>query len=93
MSRKSRDFKHQSPKDDRSLVEYLSAPTQGFEKGSLQLRDDSGEVVLEPKGLIRFEMDANSRPGRSELTLKSTWKLPDEEELDSGPLLINGVAD
>jgi amphi-Trp domain-containing protein len=92
MTREDRDFRHQSLQDPHSIVEYLTALTEGFTKGSLQFRDDGGEITLEPSGLIRFEVSAAKKSGQHNLTLKFTWKHPDENEKDAGPLLINGAA-
>ena len=93
MTRKDRDFRHQSLQDPRSLAEYLAALAEGFTKGSLQFRDDAGEIMLEPSGLIRFDLSASRKSGQQGVTLKFTWKQPDSDETDRGPLLINGVAD
>jgi amphi-Trp domain-containing protein len=93
MNRKAREFRHQSLQDPHSLVEYLRALQDGFAKGSLQFRDDGGEITLEPTGLIRFEVNASKKSGQHGLTLKFSWKQPEPDEKDPGPLLINGTQD
>lgn len=93
MSRKERDFRHQSLQDPHSLVDYLTALSEGFTKGSLQFRDDGGEITLEPSGLIRFEVSATKKSGQHALTLKFGWKQPVVDQDDPGPLLINGTSD
>lgn len=92
-ARKEASFRHQSLQDAVSLVEYLNALSEGFTKSSLQFRDDTGEITLEPAGLIRFEVNASKKPDQHSLTLRFTWKQHDVDEKDAGPLLINGVAD
>ena len=93
MTRKDSEFRHQSLQDPSSLVEYLSALTDGFTKGSLQFRDDSGEITLDPSGLIRFDISAARKSDQQSLTLKFSWRPPDDEDADAGPLLINGTSD
>lgn len=93
MTKKSNQFRHESLHDSRAIVRYLNALAEGFEKGSLQFRDQKGEIVLEPTGMIRFEVAANRKSGRYELALKLAWKQADEEARDAGPLLINGKID
>ena len=93
MNRKERAFRHQSLQDPHSLVEYLTALAEGFTKGSIQFRDDAGEIILEPSGLVRFEVGASKKTGQHTLTLKFAWNQPDPDEGDPGPLLINGVTD
>ena len=93
MTRKDSEFRHQSLQDPSSLFDYLTALTEGFTKGSLQFRDDSGDITLEPAGLIRFDISAARKSDQQSLTLKFSWRQPDEEDRDAGPLLINGTTD
>ncbi|MHA7836138.1 MAG: amphi-Trp domain-containing protein [bacterium] len=90
MTRKSNHFRHESLQDSKAIVRYLNALAEGFEKGTLQFRDQEGEIVLEPSGMIRFEVAASRKSGRYGLNLKLSWKQQEEESPDSGPLLING---
>jgi amphi-Trp domain-containing protein len=93
MTRKSNQFRHESLQDSKAIVRYLDALSEGFEKGTLQFRDQEGEIVLEPRGMIRFEVTASRKSGRYSMALKLSWKQTEEEGRDSGPLLINGEAD
>lgn len=93
MTRKSSQFRHESLQDSKAIVRYLDALSEGFEKGTLQFRDQEGEIVLEPSGMIRFEVTAARKSGRYSMALKLSWKQAEEEGKDSGPLLINGEAD
>lgn len=93
MTRKSSQFRHESLQDSKAIVRYLDALSEGFEKGTLQFRDQEGEIVLEPSGMIRFEVTAARKSGRYSVALKLSWKQAEEEGKDSGPLLINGEAD
>ena len=93
MTRKSNQFRHESLQDSKAIVRYLDALSEGFGKGALQFRDQEGEIVLEPHGMIRFEVTANRKSGRCSMALKLTWKQAEEEGRDAGPLLINGEAE
>lgn len=93
MTRKSSHFRHESLQDSKAIVRYLDALSEGFEKGTLQFRDQEGEIVLEPSGMIRFEVTASRKAGRYSVALKLSWKQAEAEGKDSGPLLINGEAD
>jgi len=93
MTRKSSHFRHESLQDSKAIVRYLDALSEGFEKGTLQFRDQEGEIVLEPSGMIRFEVTASRKSGRYSVALKLSWKQAEEQRRDSGPLLINGEAE
>ncbi len=93
MTRKSNQFRHESLQDSKAIVRYLDALSEGFGKGTLQFRDQEGEIVLEPHGMIRFEVTANRKSGRCSMALKLTWRQAEEEGRDAGPLLINGEAE
>ncbi len=75
-------FKHDSIQDRESIVEYLTALTEGIAAGSLDLRSDSGEINLTPKGLLRFRVEARRGVYRTGLILKISWRkeVPDDEE-------------
>lgn len=89
---KSKPFRHESLQDSRVVVRYLEALAEGFEKGTLQFRDQEGEIVLEPNGMIRFGISAEQKSERCDLTLKLSWKQSRADaEQDSGPLTITGL--
>lgn len=93
MTRKTNQFRHESLQDSKAIVRYLNALSEGFEQGTLQFRDQEGEIILEPSGMIRFEVAAQRKAGRYSMSLKLSWKQAEEEGKDSGPLLINGQVD
>lgn len=91
-SGKAKSFRHESLQDSRSIVRYLNALAEGFEKGMLQFRDQEGEIVLEPNGMIRFGISAEQKSDRCDLALKLSWKQSRADaEQDSGPLTITGL--
>lgn len=93
MEKRDREFRHESLQDERSISRYLTALTEGFESGTLKLSDREGEITLEPHGLIHLQVQASRKTDRLRLTLKFTWKPPDGESEDSGPLRITNGAD
>lgn len=89
MSRNKREFSYESLQDRHSIVKYLRALADGFEQGELSFSDKNGEVSLEPKGLIGFEVRASKKSDRTRLTLHFRWKHVDETpESETGPLFI-----
>lgn len=93
MKDKSNQFRHESLQDANAVVTYLKALAEGIEKGTLQFRDEQGEIVLEPGGMIRFGLEAQKRSDRYSLSLKMSWKQRSEKRRDPGPLRINGFSE
>jgi amphi-Trp domain-containing protein len=71
---KKKEFEHESLQDRQSLCEYLHTVTRGVEEGRLTVSGRDGEITLEPRGLIRFELQASLKPDRGKLTLRLSWK-------------------
>ena len=92
MKDESNRFRHESLQDSRAVVKYLNALAEGIEKGTLQFRDQQGELSLEPNGMIRFAVNAERKSERNGLTIKMSWKRPATKKRDPGPLQINGPA-
>ena len=67
-------FSYESAQDAQTLAEYLRALTQGFESGSMRFSRKDLELVLSPKGLIGFAVEAKGKDGRMKLTLKFPWR-------------------
>lgn len=93
MKGKSNQFRHESLQDTSAIVKYLHALADGIEKGSLEFRDQSGELELELGGMIRFGVNAERKSERNGLTIKLSWKRSRPKKKDSGPLVINGLAE
>lgn len=78
-------FKYESVQDAATLKRYLQALTAGFEAGELRLSSKEGEVLLHPKGMLGFLVEAKSMGGRVKLHLKFSWREDgDEEHGDEG---------
>lgn len=73
-------FKHESLQDAATIQEYLEILRQGFASGTLRMRVGERELVLEPKDMIEFTVEAKRKDDRCKLSFKFSWK---EGEKDS----------
>ncbi|WP_299816027.1 amphi-Trp domain-containing protein [uncultured Roseibium sp.] len=89
MERKGR-FRHQSLQDKKSIQKLLDAIKRGIAKGELQFGDDTGEITLEPRGLMNLRVTATSEDDQSRLDLRITWTNDSENGKDSGKLKVKG---
>ncbi|PVB59817.1 amphi-Trp domain-containing protein [Labrenzia sp. 011] len=89
MERKGR-FRHQSLQDRKSIQKLLDAVKRGIAKGELQFGDDTGEITLEPKGLMNLRVTATAEDDQSRLDLRITWTNETPDKPDSGKLKIKG---
>jgi amphi-Trp domain-containing protein len=67
------EFVHESLQDLKSIGEYLRAIIEGLESGYLDLSDDSGQLVLHPKGLLGLSLRAKRRGNRANLQVELSW--------------------
>ncbi|WP_243362271.1 amphi-Trp domain-containing protein [Fundidesulfovibrio terrae] len=67
-------FFYESVQDAKTLVEYLRALTDGFEKGEMRFSRKDLDMTLSPKGLIGFAVEAKAKEGRMKLALKFAWR-------------------
>ncbi|WP_459932391.1 amphi-Trp domain-containing protein [Fundidesulfovibrio butyratiphilus] len=82
-------FTHESVQDAASLAGYLEALAKGFSNEEMRFSRDDLEMILHPKGLINFMLEAKSKQGRMKLSLKFSWReRPEHEEKQKGPLRI-----
>lgn len=89
MNRPKREFEYESAQDRESIVKYLRALAEGFERGVLSFSDKNGDVKLEPRGLINFEVRASKKSERTRVTLSFRWRhVSESDEAEAGPLLI-----
>ena len=95
MPQTTNEFKHESLQDCQSIVKYLEAIKDGFERGKLTLANgDNREMILEPAGLLNLELKARHKDGRYKLSLKINWKEKEETpDVDTKPLTIEAIRD
>jgi amphi-Trp domain-containing protein len=90
MNQPKTDFEYESLEDPQSIQRYLKALAEGFANGTITFSDRRGEVALEPKGLIEFEVRVSKKRDRSRLSLNLSWRPAREEgSTDAGPLSIS----
>jgi amphi-Trp domain-containing protein len=82
-------FKHETVQDLESIVAYLDAVKEGLVAGKLVLASRGKELVLEPKGLVTFSVEARYKGDRRKLALHFAWKESPLFEATDDPLTIN----
>jgi len=80
-------FKHESLQDLDSVIAYLEAVRDGFAQRRLTLADQERQIILEPMGLVRFNLEAKCKGQGCKLTLKFAWKDQPADQ-DAGNLTI-----
>lgn len=69
-----REFRHESIQDTDSVMKYLITFSEGFQKGEIEFRSGTDEIVVRPTGLIQMEIKAKTRDRKSKLSIKFSWK-------------------
>ncbi len=75
-----KQFKHESVQDCATVLKYLKALIEGFERGQLTLASGNQTLCLEPKGLLTLTVEAKRKGDRSKLAIKCVWKHEEVEE-------------
>ncbi len=81
-------FKYESLQDSETILAHLTALRDGFAQGCLRLRTDKQELVLEPKGLITFDLEAKRKHGRRKVTIRLEWKDQPDQAIDDDFFVI-----
>ena len=69
-----KEFQHESIQDRDTIIQYLNTFSQGFQKGEIEFRAGTDEIVIKPEGLIQMEVKAKNTGRKSKLTMKFSWK-------------------
>ncbi len=84
-------FRHESLQDRESIGKYLNALSDGFRTGRLQFSWKDKRLVLEPKSLIKFDLETKKKDGEVKMMLRFRWEEPSEDSMFiDGPLVIAG---
>lgn len=84
-------FRHESLQDRASIGNYLNALSDGFRNGRLQFSWKDKRLVLEPKSLIKFDLETKKKDGEVKMMLRFRWEEPSEDSMYiDGPLVIAG---
>jgi amphi-Trp domain-containing protein len=88
MRQSKNSFRHESLQDTKTIQEILKAVTKGIAKGRLSFRDEDGEIVMQPNGLLNLKVTASQEDMRNRITLRITWQ--EEEKVTSKrPLTVD----
>lgn len=91
MSANQDEFRYESMQDNASIVKYLNALKEGFQKGKLLLGSREKKILLEPKGIIKLDVKARKKAGKVKISIKCSWKEEHEPVKSGEPLTIETV--
>lgn len=83
-----KNFRHESLQDTKTIAELLKSITKGIGKGKLTFRDEEGEIVLEPEGLLDLKVTAEQEEMRHRLNIRITWH-PQKKMKSQKPLTVD----
>ncbi len=74
MAKTDEEFIFESLQDKESIAKFLDALNNGFSKGKLMLGSKKKSLLLEPQGIIKFDVEGKRKNGQIKLKLKFSWK-------------------
>ena len=87
MSDQGKIFRHESIQKADVLADHLGEIAEALRAGELHLSDEGGELSLQPRGLVRFELVGQEQPDQARLTITLAWR--PEAELTVSSLNIS----
>jgi amphi-Trp domain-containing protein len=87
MAQRKNSFRHDSLHDAETIRELLEALTKGLGKGRLTFRDDEGEIVMHPEGLLRLKLRASRDDNRNRVDVRISWQTTEPAALKK-PLVV-----
>ncbi|MDT8447328.1 MAG: amphi-Trp domain-containing protein [bacterium] len=88
-SNKTREFEYVTLVDKQSIVTYLETLAEGFKSGNLTLKSPESELLLDPDGLLKLEIAAKNKSGRSKISIKVSWKNQPRVEINKDRLSLS----
>jgi len=67
-------FEYDSLQDNQTIIRYLRALIEGFEKGKIMFNSDEEQVELYPNNLLQFNVKVRKKDDKSKLSMKISWK-------------------
>jgi len=67
-------FEYDSLQDNQTIIRYLQALIEGFEKGKIMFNSDDEKVELYPNNLLQFNVKVRKKDDKSKLSMKISWK-------------------
>ncbi len=71
------NFSYDSLQDGQTIAKYFQILAEGIASGRLSFGEAGTELILEPKGLLHFKTEADTRLERCELRVSVIWKKND----------------
>jgi amphi-Trp domain-containing protein len=87
MRQSKNSFRHESLQDKDTIQEILKSITEGVGKGKLTFSDDTGELVMQPEGLLNLKVTASQDDTRHRIDIRITWQR-DEKAKQKTPLSV-----
>lgn len=81
-------FRYESLQDKTSIHELLEAITNGIAKGKMTFSDGDGEIVMEPKGLLRLKLTATQQDELHRVNIRISWQPDDKPKKKKKPLTV-----
>ncbi len=91
MSDQGKNFRHESIQEAHALADHLSEIADALRAGTLHLRDEGGELSLQPQGLVRFALAGQQQADQASITITLAWR--PQQELSASSLTISRSAD
>lgn len=79
MGSEDNEFRFESLQDSESIAKYLEALKEGFSNGRILLGNQQKKMILEPDGLLKFDVKAKRKRDKIKLSIICTWKESGEE--------------
>lgn len=83
MSGRHDKFEHESVQDPESIVKYLTELGEGFKNNALTLGSNESQIVLEPKGMLKFRIEAKRKKDKGKLELSISWREEEAAEAET----------
>lgn len=87
MRQSKNSFRHESLQDAKTIQDILKSLTKGIAKGKLTFRDDGGEIVMQPDGLLNLKVTASQDETRNRVNIRITWQT-EEKVKQTKPLSV-----
>ncbi|MBD8877090.1 amphi-Trp domain-containing protein [Roseibium polysiphoniae] len=87
MERKDR-FKHESIQDRKTIQSLITAINRGIAKGELHFSDDTGEITLNPDGMLNLKVTASKDEARCRMDIRISWANENTDLKDAGKLKV-----
>ena len=85
----NKEFEHESMQDNASVVQFLKALIEGFEKGKISLKAGPDQMALVPNDLIKFNLKAKLKREKVKLSLRMSWKAEEEDQPNQEEFVID----